>query len=249
MAALNRELWKKAARELGRRYGGASITVAALAGLVVCFEARCLLQPRPHRIEDPRFLLARRPLPSGKPIHFLDFTASFEAPGGVAPKAALTDQDLPLLSGARLLRPLGEGEVLTLDALQLPSAPGPLGPTIPKGMRAYAIQVAGGLEVRAGERVDVVLGEGENPDEVPLTLLEAALVLAVREQEGTGRELVLAVAAEDIPPLEKASQKGKLNIALRNPGEASPSRPPRARRSPGRAPRSRPKIEIFSEES
>lgn len=239
------ETFLKSMSALGTRQRSLTLVIGGLVGLVVCLEARSFFSARAQGIRDPRYLVARRELSAGQAVHFLDFTFSHQQ--NVA-KGALSDQDLPLLRGATLNRTVKEGEILCIDALQRPFDSTALGASIPRGLRAYPIRPSNSLSVRRGDRVDVLL-EPESPSEMPFALLEGPLVLQVdvdADSRGS-EEVVLALSSDDIQLLEKAHQRGKLTIALRNPSDEAPAAGRQTRHHLWRSAKRRPQIEILSE--
>lgn len=192
---------------------------AAVIGLlivgVVGMEAWSSFSP-PVSPEVPRYLVARRTLQAGEPIHGVDFSmAARDQPvsGG------LTDQDLHLLRGARANREVARGDVLKLTSVDLSPLLTGMARAVPRGHRAYLVTTNFPVPAMPGDRVDVLLtpaAEGV----VPEVVAENALVLHARGRAGFGETLV-AVPAGRIPWLEKAQQHGKLTLVLRNPKEAS----------------------------
>jgi Flp pilus assembly protein CpaB len=200
-----------------------SATVSLIAAFVVWGE-RKLIFSQERGLSSPRYLTTRHNVPAGQPITSIDFTLSAVP---LPPSGALTDQSLGWLSGRVTRRAMLAGEVLTQEATELRQPRETLGRRIPKGLRAYAFPLEDALEVFSGDKVDVVLSP-ESPHERPSLEVEAALVLQVSPMGGYGkgerRELILAVSEGEIQQLEKARRKGKLTLALRNPGEPSPSK-------------------------
>ena len=83
-------------------------------------------------------------------------------------------------------------------------------------------------------------------NELPLTLVEGALVLQVAKLKGI-LDCVVAVLQHEIQIMEKAQQRGTLTITLRNPDEF-PSDEAKSRRKRIFKKRQRKtKIEIWSE--
>ena len=204
------------------RSGWVAWVVGGLVGLVVCVEVRSWLSRAGPAIETPRYLCAARDLPPSHPVVVTDFTYRHADDGEAIPAGTYTDQDWHLLTGRRLSEGLSRGELLTERRL----APRRLSARVPKGRRAYALEMENELDLKPGDRVDVVSSR---------TLIEGLLVLGSGENR-----VVLAATGAEIELLEKARQSGKLTLVLRHPDDVSrPQRKPR-RRSGG--------IEIWSEE-
>lgn len=241
------EKLKGKASELMARLGkaplGAGTIVPLIVGAVVLWEVHALLGAKERRIDEPRYLVARRPLPAGQPVTGLDFALTPAPRDAASAREAVTDQDLHLVQGAVTAAPLAAGDVLTFSALDLARAPDRLGAVVPRGLRAYALRDVDALEIDGGDRVDLVLSP-HDARENAMTLVEGVTVLRARKGEG----LIVALSAADIQVLEKARHKGKLTVALRNPMDAPP-----AGAASGRAllrPRKRGnRIEILSEGS
>lgn len=193
--------------------------IAVIVGLIVCFEASSLFSKRPS-INSPRFLVARRDLPSGHPVSLVDLALAGELSLKKIPRGAMTDQDLHLLKGAYLKQAISEGSVVALDGLNLSASVTGLGVAVPKGKRAYRLRAESGMEVRPGERIDILLVPKSTHD-MPILLVEGALIIQAGQIRGEELEcnLVVAVSAMEVAILEKAEQRGKLKIALRNPGD------------------------------
>jgi len=222
------------------------VTTAVVVGLIVCFEARVLLRSSKASIKDPRFLMVRRALDQGHAIHFMDLTLVRRSRlTGEIPAGALTDQDLPILKGAILKEPRSQGEILTLGGVQLSPAIAGLGSSVPKGKRAYLLDVPNSVQVRIGDKVDVFLSP-DNPWELPMALVEETLVLQVAYREDVG-QVIVALSSAEIRILEKARQKGKLTLVLRNPEDKAPSRNKSSGKFLKQAIKT-PRIEVLSEE-
>jgi Flp pilus assembly protein CpaB len=235
------EMW----RTLGLGKLKLTAIVPILVGIVVCAEAASLLSAKTRRIEEPRYLVARRELPAGQPVTSIDFTlADAGGLGGEVPPGALTDQELHHLKGAATRTPLKAGQCLTRDDVRWPDPPEPLAKAVPRGLRAYSLDGDPGLEIRAGDRVDVVLNPSDEKSP-PFPLVEAALVLRIGRQG----DLVVAVSSPQIQLLEKAKRQGKLTVVLRNPSDDSPLQSGiGARRARGPRPqKGRHSIEVLSE--
>lgn len=243
--------WKVLMKQLMSKYSKifpkqnltVTAAIAVIVGLIVCFEASSLFSKKKPSINSPRFLVARRDLPSGHPISLVDLALAGERSLKEMPRGAMTDQDLHLLKGAYLKQAISEGSVVALDALNLSASVTGLGVAVPKGKRACRLRAESGMEVRPGERIDILLVP-KNIHDMPILLVEGALIIQAGEARGEEpRNLVVAVSRVEVAILEKAEQRGKLKIVLRNPGD---------RFSAGshshsllRVHRGRPKVEII----
>jgi hypothetical protein len=201
-------------RQFGGRTGILTVAVCIAIGTVVCAEVVKYWNDPRFRLEDPRYLVARRALVTGNAVSFLDFGLS---PDVGADADALTDQDVEILKGAKMASPLAVGEVLTRRHLAIPEGRPRLGARIPKGMRAYVVHPFEPPALRTGDKVDIVLSPGSALD-TPLILVEGATILDAGFR-GEQFEAVLAVTAEEIQVVEKGKQRGKLKLALRHPDD------------------------------
>jgi hypothetical protein len=206
----------------------------------IFFEVNSFFSKPEISLSEPRYLAARRDLPEGFPVNFLDFTAVPRSRLKVSlPKGALTDQDLHLLKGAVFRTSVSEGALLTLDQLQLSPRWIGLGGVVPQGLRAYPLRPLNSLPVGQGDKIDILLVSGPDPGS---SLVEGALVLQAGFRD-PDFEVIVALSTDDIALLEKAQQRGKLSIALRNPQEAPASR----RNLKQRSRKAKSNIEIWSE--
>ncbi len=119
-----------------------------------------------------------------------------------------------------------EGDVLVEKKLGPKGMPPGLVANIPKGMRAYALEVTeqSGVSgfVLPGHRVDVVRFESEKGVQRGETILQDILVLAsgqvftrAEERTLTTRTVTLAVTPEQVDSLVAARSRGPLSLSLR----------------------------------
>jgi len=162
------------------------------------------------------------------------------------PAGAVTDQELVALKGAVLLTGVKAGDLVTFSSLELRGDGVRLGRKVPLGMRAYPIRVQDEVPIQASDVVDIML-EPDAPGESPIVLAEGVGVLSV-ESGPTGKEALVALAPEELELVEKALQRGKLKLTLRNPDEARAGRPGQRLRRP-KTRRKAKRIEIWSEEN
>lgn len=167
-------------------------------------------------------------------------------PESLAAESRVTD--FADVDGKKLLRPVGEGEILHTGQF---AAPGPAsgGLVVPAGYEAMTVEAAPapGVEgyVTPGSRVNVyaTMSGGDDPADPAAgggaytqLVLGHVDVLAVtpgnltgesRPAEGEGQQgqivLLLQVRPEDAPVLVHAESQGALWFTLVNPGDAAPS--------------------------
>jgi Flp pilus assembly protein CpaB len=218
--------------------------IAVISGAAACWQARYLMTAEAPRISDPRYLFLVRDLPKGQPIQFADLTPGyFRGTPGELPRGAVTDQDLEWVKGAVLRQAVVSGQCLTFAMLELRAGTGPIGKRIPRGMRAYELEVDRGVRVQAADSIDILSVPSRG--EAPTTLVEGAVVLAA-DRAGGGLAVTVALEPDEVAWVEKAAQTGKLKIALRNPDDEKPPRRPQARR--GRRRNLPQRVEVWSEE-
>lgn len=236
MEALKR--WGKGKRI--RRWG--PILVALGVGFSVFWEVKAGLAVRAAKLSDPRYLVAARPLAAQLPVSLSDLTFRFAGSDPV-PKGAITDQELHLIGDSVTTRSFQEGEFLNWSGIASSRNEG-LAASVPRGMRAHRIEVESGPPLFAKDKVDI-FWRPLNREASASLLLEAVRVLRVTRESGR-QGVVVAVAQDDIPALEKAVGNGTLSLSVRNPDEA-PSGPRRNRGSHGS--RKSRKVEIWTERS
>lgn len=234
--------WLSSLKGARRQSSYLSAGIALLVGGVLCLEGRSLLRSREPAVEDPRYLVAKRELSAGHPISFLDFTIEHREALGEVPEGAYTDQDWTLLQGQHLRLALSRGDVLQQTSLAAPLAKRLAG-QIPRGYRAYSLEVANPMALAPGDYVDILFSP-QDRRELPITLVEGALVLQAEREKGS-EGITVAVAPSQLQLLEKARQSGKLTLALRNPSEVVP--PTKRVRQSRRSVRKKSRIEVWSE--
>ncbi len=134
-----------------------------------------------------------------------------------------------------------EGDVVIEKKLGPKGTPPGLVANIPKGMRAFAIDVTeqSGVSgfILPGHRVDVIRYEQENGTSRAESILQNILVLAsgqvftrAEERSLTNRTVTLAVTPEQVDVLVSARAKGSLSLSLRGVNDhdlvARPKPPP-----------------------
>jgi pilus assembly protein CpaB len=139
------------------------------------------------------------------------------------PKNAVKPQDLNMLKGKLVVRPLRADAFCTLADLG-----DKFGLEVSKGMRAIAVQVtsekvAGGF-VLPNSRVDIVLTSRESGTPKADTILQNMRVLAVDQMSRTpdGRDsmmpttVTLEMTPDDMLKLAAAKERGKIELVLRS---------------------------------
>lgn len=192
-------------------------------GLIIVAAGFEFFRQPEKKTNDPRYLVFKRNMPEGIPLHFRDLglsTGIEETPGD-----AMTDQDLPWLKGAILMKSKKTGEWLCFSDLSLAPEMVGLSSQIPKGFRAYAVNVMSVLPLRRNDSVDIHLSP-KSPTEKAMLLVEKVKVLETLgadrpslRQFPIERQIVVAIPWENVELLEKAKQKGKLSVTLRHPEE------------------------------
>ncbi|GEM_PF-3080323 len=193
--------------------------LSVIIALIVCWESRKVIRFSEYSIEHPRILVAARDLEVGHPISLRDL--SFEVQNITKEKESssekiVTDQELYLVESKKVAQYVKKGQPLTLEML---SAHSDLEPevAIPKGYRAYFLDMASNEVAFPKARVDLILKPLSDSRE-NLILVENVLVLSVvREELNPG--VILALKPEEIEWIERNLRFGKIALALRNPGE------------------------------
>lgn len=201
-------VWPKSHRFLRNRPWVLPLLLSVVVGGTVFFE---IFLRKERSIREPRYLIVTRDLKMGHPLSVIDFHFGYLAG---AKAGTLTDQDLHLLKGAYLAKNLSKNSPLMLDSIHLsPSITG-LGVSIPKGLRAYTIEISDSIEVGPGDRVDIY----SSPNSVlPGVLVSGALVLYSTSKGNDRFIVIVSVHPREISVLEKALKWGKLKITLRHP--------------------------------
>lgn len=197
-----------------------ALLVSAIVAMVIAWETNIFLSSKKPGIDGRRILIATRDLSEGELITFADFKTIAEEDLSLKMRKArvVTDQQLALVEGQRLIKDITSGTPLLLEAVYPPDAT-LFSKDIPKGLRAYFVETVTLEMVRPGVKVDLVLKPiRENKDS--LILVENALVLSLdKREESSG--VVVALSPEEIEWIERNSRLGKIVLAIRNPGEIS----------------------------
>ena len=194
-------------------------------------------EPAPREVQ---VLVAARELEALSVIEASALTTR-ALPADAAPAEALTDPAQVI--GKVLLRPLGEGELLSSELLAREGSGVHVASTLRPGMRAVSIALSDsmGLEglLYPGSVVDVIASmrlrdePGESAGPVSMTLLQGVFVLAVgprtvvsepaggaRSAPSAGRRrpsVTLLVDLKQAEALKLAMQEGSVSLVLRNP--------------------------------
>lgn len=108
----------------------------------------------------------------------------------------------------------------------------PLSLKVPKGKRAYSLELEHSMPLSPGDRFDL-FGQRESSGPM-VSMVENILVLEVIGP----RQAVVALTADEIGWVEMARQTGKLKVAVRGPDDGATDRskgPYRRRKRPLRA--------------
>lgn len=92
---------------------------------------------------------------------------------------------------------------------------------VPKGLRAYSIQLISNLPIEPRDHVDII-GRKNNTASTEI-LLEDKKVLGVKSNE-VGQNIVIAVSTDEAAILDGFKEVGGFSIALRNPEDTSLSK-------------------------
>lgn len=235
--------YKRYQASLGKQFR-LVFAITLVVGVGVCLEAVSWMRRQDPNVIYPRVLLSSRSLPENQILSQLDLKMESVPPP--KPQGAVTDQDLHLVLGARLTRPIAAGELVTFDMLLIPSTQRGVSKKVPKGMRAYSFEPSNRVPIRVGDRIDIHLVK-EKGGEAATLLTEGVLVLAMNSEEDRKQSLLVAVAVDDLPVLEKGQQLGKLIITLRNPEDFEGENKPSRRRAPNLFKKKSPGIQVISE--
>jgi pilus assembly protein CpaB len=213
------------------------LAIAALLGLGAVFTARNWLESRlsslaPGPLETVPVVIARVSVPVGSTLlpNQLD-TAQW--PRSHTPEGVFSSKDAA--SGRVVRRPLAKGELLLEPALLPEGAAAGLVSVIQPEMRAVSVKVDAVIGVagfvKPGARVDVIatLRRIDLKQKLPYTkvVLQDVRVLAIDqklEEAQNGEAKLVSVVTLEVDPkqaerLTYISHEGRLQLALRNPGD------------------------------
>ena len=171
-------------------------------------------------------LVAAEPIEVGQQLGAGDIRAT-EWPTSLVPSDAVTSG----AEGRIAIASLNAGEVL-VDSRLAPDGLTGAAALLPPDTRALAVpDVAGGLALRPGDRVDVLVvvdpfelstGDGGGSAQQAQVVAAGATVVAVADDSTT-----VAVPRADVPEVAAALGQGVVTLALASPIEAArPTRPP-----------------------
>lgn len=223
-----------------------SIVVVSLALLcggsaasgVLMYQSRGATTAAPAAAERVMLLVAKEAIARGQVLS-QDLVREQAWPQDLLPEGAVSD--ISLIDQRAAMVPLVAGEPILLAKLASQEAGRGLPSLIPKGKRAYAIQVSSvGSNVagfvRPGDRVDVLLNLKDSARDGSgggrtTTLLQAVEVLAVGRlidpvpgEEVDAKELTsvtLVVDPEQVAMLDLGHNMGSLSLSLRNPEDTA----------------------------
>ena len=213
------------------------LAIAAVLGLGAVLTARNWLESRlsslaPGPVETVPVVIARISVPVGSAI-LTNQLDTVQWPRRHAPAGVFSSKDSA--SGRVLRRPLASGELLLESALLPEGAAAGLVSVIEPEMRAISVQVDPVIGVagfvKPGARVDVIatLRRVDLRQKLPYTkvILQDVRVLAIDqklEEAQNGEANLVSVVTLEVDPkqaekLTYISHEGRLQLALRNPGD------------------------------
>jgi len=211
--------------------------LAILFGIAAAFTARTLLEDRAstaaqNAVPTVRVVVARTDVPVGSALVALQLD-SVEWPRDYVPTGAFDDP--AKLSGRVVRRPLARGEVVLEPTLLPVGSQAGLPSVIESSKRAISVKVDPVVSVAGfvtpGTRVDVLttLRRVDTSDKLPYTkvILQDLPVLAIDqklEQAKNGEPELVSVVTLEVTPrqseeLTYAAHEGRLQLALRGPGD------------------------------
>jgi pilus assembly protein CpaB len=187
-------------------------------------------------------------------------------PKSLCPEGALASAEEAV--GRAALSAVIGGEPILNAKLAAKDAGRGLAALVPKGMRAYAIQVSRGASgvagfILPGNKVDVLLSLRSSPSDengggTTMTLLQSVEILAVDQQLDAPAEnkvnpkdlssVTLLVTPEQVARLDLGQSVGQLTLALRNPEDAGDTGPQLATLADIRGYRDKPVKEVIVQE-
>lgn len=193
-----------------------ALSLALLTGLLVTGALRRAAQAEAAYGTTRPVAVVAHPVPAGATITADDVEVRPWPTALVPPDAAVDG-----VAGRTALVSLVPGEVVIESRLADPGVDGPVAMLAPDQRAVPVPVVVPGLELRVGDRVDVLAGGGgigpagdlPGPAGHPDVVVAAATVLALAEET-----VVVAVPAEDAATVAAALTTGPLLLALRPPG-------------------------------
>jgi pilus assembly protein CpaB len=226
---------------------GKSLMMLALAvgfGLIAMLLTRQMLGQEPAKVEDVQdVLVAARDLKEEEILKPDAVKVVRMAKSAVPPGAFSTPKDV---EERWVKTTLLEGDVVIDKKLGPKGTPPGLVANIPKGMRAFAIDVTeqSGVSgfILPGHHVDVIRYESDQGSQHAESILQNILVLAsgqvftrAEERSLTNRTVTLAVTPEQVAILVAARARGQLSLSLRGVNDHEVTARPKSQAAPGEA--------------
>lgn len=167
-----------------------------------------------YSAQSVRVIAAKRDLVPGSIVSIEDLTVTH------VPKDKKQDyfseQVVHEVTGAEVLQFCRANEAIFTSQIRQPP-PRSLSVRVPKGLRAYSINLEQVMPIVAGDYVDVLGGAAEGSSEI---LLENREVLLIKKRE-ENQQIFLAVNLEEARRLDSMKEKTNLSVVLRNPSDQS----------------------------
>ncbi len=192
------------------------VGVSLLVGLIVCYEAYYLIGRANPTISTPRYLIAVREVGVGRTVSPIDFDLILQTDVKNPPAGAISDQYLDKLRGAKIRVPISPREILTWEKV---AARNDVAGSIPKGLRAYQLDLVDTVPLMGGDFVDVMAHpKGKRVGSV-LLLDKIMVVESTKDHEK--QQVLLAIEPADVTVLDKAREMCEIKLVLRNPDDKS----------------------------
>lgn len=196
----------------GGKFPYLPVGIACFVGLIVCYEAYYLIGKANPTISTPRYLIAVRDVGVGRTVTPIDFDLILQTDVKNPPAGAISDQYLDKLRGAKIRAPLAAREILTWEKV---AARNDIAGSIPKGLRAYQMELANTVPLMGGDFVDV-MAHPHGKSVGSILLLDRVMVVEATKVEEK-LQVLLAINPTDVSVLDKAREVGEIRLVLRNP--------------------------------
>ena len=182
---------------------------------VVGLEGRNLVRSMSNK--TVRVISAKRNLIEGSVLTIDDLSVTHVSESEQIP--FFSDQEVQDLVGAEVIKPCKENEPISEEQIRQ-RAPKGLSEKIPRGLRAYPIELSHSLPLQPGDHVDVLFNLNEGATG---WAIEDRQVLALKQRK-TEQQIVLAVTLDEARKLDSVKEPDQLTMVLRNPLDVSVSR-------------------------
>lgn len=162
---------------------------------------------------EARLIAAKRNLEPGIVLSISDLTVAYVPEAKSRPLGSFSDQEVQEIVGALVTESIRAGEIITTSNIHLKRSS--FAEKVPKGLRAFSIEMDETLPLTPGDRVDIHVVKADNPKE-PIEVIESRKILGTHQNENH-QQVIVAVNTQEAQKLNALRGKGKFHLILRNP--------------------------------